>query len=184
MMVTSINQVSKLVVFHVYFGFCILYTLLLLQLIVYCSILVSQMWNIAVYLPLMIADLVPACEEWECFILLLESTNLCVLCFFIWFIAFLIEMYLSSFCKCYPFAETTLPDPLSIPDYEASILLLYSVPQICDPSIACKYQWKIYFMIVNLCWEQCSLRLASRAISHDKVMCIVLFALEPVNHKC
>jgi len=39
----------------------------------------SQMWNLAVYLPLMIGDMVPESnKEWECFILLLEILQICV----------------------------------------------------------------------------------------------------------
>ena len=65
------------------------------------------MWNLAVYLPLMIGDLVPESnEEWECFLLLLEISQICVSSLFsvdlVTYLAFLIEMYLSSFCKCYP----------------------------------------------------------------------------------
>lgn len=37
------------------------------------------MWNLAVYLPLMIGDLVPESDkEWECFLLLLEILQICV----------------------------------------------------------------------------------------------------------
>ena len=37
------------------------------------------MWNLAVYLPLMIGDMVPEPnKEWKCFILLLEILQICV----------------------------------------------------------------------------------------------------------
>ena len=58
------------------------------------------------YLPLMIGELVPECdEEWECFLLLLEILQICLSSVFsadlVEYLAFLIEMYLSSFCECY-----------------------------------------------------------------------------------
>ena len=69
--------------------------------------LASQMWNLAAYLPLMIGDLVPESdEEWECFLYLLDILRICVSSVFsidlVEYLKFLIEMYLSSFRKCYP----------------------------------------------------------------------------------
>jgi len=65
------------------------------------------MWNLAVYLPLMIGDMVPESnKEWECFILLLEVLQICVSTLFsvdlVEYLEALIEMYLLSFRQCYP----------------------------------------------------------------------------------
>lgn len=60
------------------------------------------MWNLAVYLPLMIGSLVPENdEEWECFLLLLNILQICVT----WIVSVdlvaylkdLIDAYLSAF---------------------------------------------------------------------------------------
>jgi len=50
---------------------------------------------------------VPECNrEWECFILLLEILQICVSPIFsvdlVDYLKVLIELYLSSFCECYP----------------------------------------------------------------------------------
>lgn len=65
------------------------------------------MWNLAVYFPLMIGNLIPDDdEEWKCFLLLLDILQICVS----WIISVdlvgylkdLIDSYLSSFRTCYP----------------------------------------------------------------------------------
>jgi len=65
------------------------------------------MWNLAVYLPLMIGDLVPESnKEWDCFITLLEILQICVSPLLsvdlVDYLKVLIETYLSSFRQCYP----------------------------------------------------------------------------------
>lgn len=65
------------------------------------------MWNLAVYLPLMIGDQVPESnKEWECFLLLLDILQVCVSPLFsvdlVEYLRVLIKMYLSLFCECYP----------------------------------------------------------------------------------
>ena len=63
MMVTFINQVTMVYTLQVIYEYMPLYI----------------MWNLAVYLPLMIGDLVPESDkEWECFLLLLEILQICV----------------------------------------------------------------------------------------------------------
>jgi len=71
------------------------------------NFLASQMWNLAVCLPLMVGDLVPHTdEEWECFLLLLDVLQICVSpgvsVDLVEYLTVLIEMYLSAFRKCYP----------------------------------------------------------------------------------
>ena len=66
------------------------------------------MWNLAVYLPLMIGNLVPESDkEWECFLLLLEILQICVSSVFsvdlVEYLRVLIDMYLTSFRECYPY---------------------------------------------------------------------------------
>jgi len=61
----------------------------------------------AVYLPLMIGDLVPASnKEWECFLVLLDILQIFVSSHFsvdlVHYLKTLIEMYLYSFRECYP----------------------------------------------------------------------------------
>ena len=65
------------------------------------------MWNLVVYLPLMVGDLVPEDEEqWECFLLLLDILQICISPVIsidvVQYLTVLIKMYLSAFCKCYP----------------------------------------------------------------------------------
>ncbi|XP_065892573.1 uncharacterized protein [Dysidea avara] len=90
--------------------------------------LASQMWNFAVYFPLMIGELVPECdEERECFLLLLEILQICVSSVFsadlVEYLAFLIEMYLSSFCECYPH-KNILPKQHYLTHFPSQILKL------------------------------------------------------------
>ena len=71
------------------------------------------MWNLAVSLPLMVGDLVlHTDEEWECFLLLLDVFQICVLPVvsvdLVPYLTVLIEMYLSAFHKCYP-AKNIIP---------------------------------------------------------------------------
>lgn len=66
------------------------------------------MWNLAVYLPLMIGDLVPESDkEWECFLLLLEILQICVSSVLsadlVEYLRVLVVMYLSLFRECYPY---------------------------------------------------------------------------------
>jgi len=80
--------------------------------IVTCCILhvcaASQMWNLAVFLPLMIGEQVPDDDddEWECDLLLLSILQICVSCVLSFdlvdHLRVLIELYLASFRKCYP----------------------------------------------------------------------------------
>ena len=65
------------------------------------------MWNLAVYLPLMIADDIPEDDrEWECFLLLLNILQICVSKVIskdlVEYLKVLIELYLSAFRECYP----------------------------------------------------------------------------------
>lgn len=65
------------------------------------------MWNLAVYLPLMIGEQVPDGDsEWECYLLLLDILQICasrVLSFdLVDHLKVLIEMYLVAFRECYP----------------------------------------------------------------------------------
>ena len=83
------------------------------------------MWNLAVYLPLVIGDLVSESdEEWECFLLLLEILKICVSSVFsddlVEYLAFLIEM---SFCKCYPH-KNILPKQHYLLHFPSQILKL------------------------------------------------------------
>lgn len=70
----------------------------------------AQMWNLAVYFPLIIGDLVPENDsEWECFLLLLEILQICVTWVastdLVEYLKVLIVTYLSSFKECYPHAR-------------------------------------------------------------------------------
>jgi len=65
------------------------------------------MWNLAVYLPLMIGDLIPESnKEWDCYITLLEILQICVSPLLsvdlVDYLKVLIETYLSLFRQCYP----------------------------------------------------------------------------------
>ena len=64
------------------------------------------MWNLAVYLPLMIGEQIPDGDtEWECYLLLLDILQICasrVLSFdLVDHLKVLIEMYLVAFRECY-----------------------------------------------------------------------------------
>ena len=70
------------------------------------------MWNLSVYLPLMIGDHIPYDDsEWECYILLLDVLHVCMARVLsvdlVQYLGALIEMYLSSFRRCYPLANIT-----------------------------------------------------------------------------
>ena len=65
------------------------------------------MWNLAVYLPLLIGEQVPENDdEWECYLLLLDILQICVSRILsldlIDHLKVLIEMYLVAFRGCYP----------------------------------------------------------------------------------
>ena len=67
----------------------------------------SQMWNLAVYLPIFIGDEIPDDDdEWECYLLLLDILKICVSCVLsvdiIDYLKVLIELYLNTFRDCYP----------------------------------------------------------------------------------
>lgn len=65
------------------------------------------MWNLAVYLPLMIGEQVPNDDnEWECYLLLLDILQICasrvLSCDLVDHLRVLIELYLVAFHDCYP----------------------------------------------------------------------------------
>ena len=65
------------------------------------------MWNLAVYLPLMIGKEVPEDEmEWDCFLLLLDILQICATrvlsADLVDHLRVLTELYLRSFQECYP----------------------------------------------------------------------------------
>ena len=67
----------------------------------------GQMWNLSIYLPLMIGDQIPNNDsEWECYILLLDVLHISMARVLsedlVQYLEALIEMYLSSFRRCYP----------------------------------------------------------------------------------
>lgn len=67
----------------------------------------SQMWNLAICLPLMIGDEIPEDDsEWECYLLLLNILQICVSKVIsmdlVEYLRVLKESYLSAFCECYP----------------------------------------------------------------------------------
>ena len=68
------------------------------------------MWNLAVYLPLMIGDQIPNDDgHWECFLLLLDILQLCMSRIqardLISYLRRVIQLYLCSFQECYPSAS-------------------------------------------------------------------------------
>ena len=70
------------------------------------------MWNLAVYLPLIIGDQIPIGDnEWECFLILLDVLQICMsriqFTDLVDYLAELIEMYLRKFRECYPLASIT-----------------------------------------------------------------------------
>ena len=72
----------------------------------------NQMWNLAVYLPLIIGDQLPAGDsEWECFLILLDILQICMSWIqstdLVDYLAVLTEMYLRKFHECYPLASIT-----------------------------------------------------------------------------
>ena len=101
---------------------------------VYSSIyLASQMWNLAVYLPLMIGDLVPEFDKLS--FAFGNTTNLCLLSFFNWFSRILesLNWYVPVFVPwMLPtqeyYTKATLYDPFSISNFKVSI---HHVASIC-----------------------------------------------------
>ena len=88
------------------------------------------MWNLAVYLPLMIGELVPECDkEWECFLLLLEILQICVSSVFsvdlVEYLRVLIDMYLTLFRECYP-NKNIIPKQHYMVHFPSQILKLAS----------------------------------------------------------
>ena len=68
------------------------------------------MWNLAIYLPLMIGEKIPYDDdEWECYLMLLDIMQICmsriVSVDLVQYLKILIEMYLKLFQKCYPNAS-------------------------------------------------------------------------------
>ena len=68
------------------------------------------MWNLAVYLPLIIGDQIPYGDiKWECYIILLDILQICVSRLvsrdLIQYLEVLIENYLKLFRQCYPSAN-------------------------------------------------------------------------------
>ena len=69
--------------------------------------LASQIWHLAIYLPLISGDKVPENnKEWECFILLLEILRICMSRVIspnlVDYLRELISIYLITFSECYP----------------------------------------------------------------------------------
>ena len=65
------------------------------------------MWNLAVYLPILIGNEVPKDDmEWECFLLLLDVLQICATRVLstdlVDHLRVLIELYLRTFQQCYP----------------------------------------------------------------------------------
>lgn len=70
----------------------------------------AQMWNLAVYLPLMIGDKVPnGDKEWECYLVLLDilkiSTSRLLSADMVHYLGSLIKIYLQSFRDLFPLAS-------------------------------------------------------------------------------
>ena len=68
------------------------------------------MWNLSIYLPLMIGDKVPNDDnEWECYLQLLHVLKICMARVLsidlVQYLEALIEMYLTAFRSCYPLAS-------------------------------------------------------------------------------
>ena len=72
----------------------------------------SQIWNFAVYFPLMIGDKIPEEEPlWECFLLLLEITKYCTARVTspaaAAYVAALVDQHHRDFKRCYPHTPLT-----------------------------------------------------------------------------
>lgn len=84
------------------------YVCMYLELITYHFMYVAnQMWNLAVYLPLIIGDQLPDDDtKWECFLILLDVLQICMSRVqstdLADYLGTLIEMYLQKFRECYP----------------------------------------------------------------------------------
>ena len=68
------------------------------------------MWNLSIYLPLMIGDKVPNDDDqWECYLHLLDVLTVCMARVLsvdlVQYLEALIEIYLTSFRSCYPLAS-------------------------------------------------------------------------------
>ena len=68
------------------------------------------MWNLSIYLPLMIGDKVSNDDnEWECYLQLLDVLKICMARVLsvdlVQYLEALIEMYLTAFRSCYPLAS-------------------------------------------------------------------------------
>ena len=94
------------------------------------------MWNLAVYLPLMIGP--ESDKEWECFLLLLDVLQICVSSIFsvdlVDYLKVLIEMYLSLFHECYPH-KNIIPKQHYMIHFPSQILkwaFTMSLMYICD----------------------------------------------------
>jgi len=70
----------------------------------FISYAASQMWNLAVYLPLMVGEQIPEDDnEWDCYLLLLEICTSRVLSVdLVDHLRILIKLYLVAFRECYP----------------------------------------------------------------------------------
>ena len=71
------------------------------------SYVANQMWNLAVYLPLIIGDHLPDGDnEWECFLILLDVLQICMSRIqstdLADYLETLIGTYLQKFRECYP----------------------------------------------------------------------------------
>lgn len=70
----------------------------------------SQMWNLAIHLPLMVGSKIPENnQEWECYLVLLNILKICMSRILspdlIEYLEFLTRIYLTSFHECYPSAN-------------------------------------------------------------------------------
>lgn len=84
----------------------------IIRIITYCLHIriAGQTWNLAIHLPLIIGDKIPENDlEWECFLVLLDILQICLTRILsvdlISYLQVLIELYLNSFCHCYPHAS-------------------------------------------------------------------------------
>lgn len=86
------------------------YSYVYLDFMIPFSCVANQMWNLAVYLPLIIGDQLPDDDnEWECFLILLDVLQVCMSRIqstdLVDYLETLIEMYLQKFHECYPTAN-------------------------------------------------------------------------------
>ena len=79
----------------------------LLIVFMFYAIIAAQMWNLAVYLPLMVGEKIPLEDnEWECYLTLLDILQICMAKILsvdlINYLTALIEIHLRLFKDCYP----------------------------------------------------------------------------------